>query len=258
MQPAAPLSCPACGTPVSAYGGRCPTCGAELPAEPPRAPRAPRAQRRAAPRPSPLRPLALAAGVGVAVAALVGGAWYLSDRSAELADPEAGAAETTQAAPTAALPTDPMELHNALSTARRRAQSWQADAALASIQVSAVDKGRVAESGTIEVEFGKPKNGQLGPRVPLLPERLFVTIGRRAPESAERRGKPAESIADPNCPLEQAWRKMVASGIPSNTPVSMRYELSKRHDRAVWYARAGDGDGAVRILDGNNCAILPR
>jgi hypothetical protein len=258
MQPAHLLSCPVCGTPVSAFGGRCPSCGAELPAEPPRPARAPRPQRRAAPRSSPLRPLALAAGITLALGALVGGAWYLSNKSAELADP-AGSAETATAAPpAAALPFDPLDLHNALTTARRRAQSWQADAALASIQVSAVDKGRVAESGTIEVEFGRPKNGQLGPRAPLLPERLFVKIGGQAPETAERRGKAAESIADPNCPLEQAWRKMVASGIPSNATVSMRYELSKRHDRAVWVATAAEADGAVRILDGNNCAILPR
>jgi hypothetical protein len=197
-------------------------------------------------------------GVAVAIGALVGGYFYLSRTSAEIARRSTPPAPVDEAVPTAAQPTDPLELHNALVVARRRAQSWHADAQLVSIDVSAVDKGRVAANGKIDVEFGKSKNGQLGPRAALTADRLFVSISRSAPTDSERRGRAAESIADPNCPLELAWRKMVASGIPSNATVSMRYELSKRHDRAVWNATVAEPSGLSRVLDGNNCAILSR
>jgi len=259
MQPAAPLLCPACGTPISAFGGRCPSCGAELPRETqPRPARArARARRRAPERPARWRGALIGLGAAIAIAAAAGGYWHLrrTSQALELASNEtADAPRTTPAAPVAI---DPLDLGNALVVARRRAQSWHADAQLVSISVSAVDKGKV-EDGTIELEFGKSKTSKLGPRSPLTGERLVVTISGSEPTSIERRGPAAESIGDPNCPLQQAWRKMVASGIPSNATVSMRYELSKRHDRAVWNATVIEQQGLSRVLDGNNCAILSR
>jgi hypothetical protein len=188
---------------------------------------------------------------------LGGGAWYLERKSAELASVPTSVSVATPPKPAVAA-ADPLELDRALVAARRRAQTWQPDAHLVSILIEPVDKGRPGEGGRIQLEFGKSKAGQLGPRALLDPERLIVSLTREGRTETRHRGVAARSVADPNCPLEEAWRKTVASGIPSNSRLKMRYELSKKHDRAVWIVWVMDKPELTRTLDGDSCAILAR
>lgn len=209
----------------------------------------PRRERR-----SPLAAVLVVAGASVAVAALVGAAWYLQRTSADLAPPSASAPAKPPPPPRA--PPDPMDPLKALVDARRKAQAWHAEAILVSITATPVSAGKVASSGSIELEFAAPKGGKLGPGNEVLPERFVVVMSRREQKISVRRAAPTLGIADPNCPLDEAWRKMVASGVPSTTSVTMKYELHRKRDRAVWSTSVPGKPELSRTLDGNTCAIV--
>jgi hypothetical protein len=261
VQPSAPLLCPACGTPISVFGGRCPSCGSELrgaAASPPALRPARGAPRQLLPERSAGRPglLALACAL-IVLGVLAAGTWHLRRTSAELSSAAVGSSLPPPPEP-AVVTADPLELGRALVAARGRAQSWHPDPHLVSVVIERVDKGKLDEDGSIQFEFGKSKAGQLGPRAPVGPERLLVVRTRAGQQERTRNGPAARSVAEPNCPLEEAWRKTVASGIRSNATLAMRYELSKKHDRAVWIVSVTDTPGLTRTLDGDNCAILAR
>ncbi len=244
---------------MSSFGGRCPSCGTELIGVG-RAPPVRRGPRRPASteRKSPGTTIFTLAGALVALGALGGGAWYLKRTSTELARLATASTAAPEPPKPAVAASDPLELGRALVAARRRAQAWHAEPHLVSLAIEGVDKGKIGDGGSIQLEFGKSKSGRLGPRSPVGPERLLVSVARDGQKESERKAAPARSVADPNCPLEEAWRKTVASGVPSNLRLAMRYELSKKHDRAVWQVSVPDRPELARTLDGDSCAILPR
>ena len=147
-----------------------------------------------------------------------------------------------------------------LGRARARAATWHEHAELVLIEASPVVSGNVdvGAGGTLDLVFGKPTGARLGPGAPLGSERLAVRVTPKGLSATEDRATAARAVADPSCPMDEAWQKIVASGVPSSHKLSMRYARSDKHDRAVWKATALDDPKLTRTLDGASCVILVR
>jgi hypothetical protein len=150
----------------------------------------------------------------------------------------------------------------AVSTrARARARSWDAHAALVSLEATPVASGGkidVRSGGKLELTFARPAGGRLGPGAPTGAGQLVVVVDAGGSKVEERQGQPGIAVDDPNCPLAEAWRKMIASGVPSSSAVTMRYAHSARHEKAVWQTSTSDDAKLARTIDGWTCAILVR
>lgn len=277
----APLSCSSCGTVLSAAGGRCPTCGMEqpfssesIPHAPARASRPPsdqpdaRIPTRPPPRRKQLLPLLvlMLGGTGLVGLATLGRSVLVERQPAEV-DPAISA--TQSALPPAPIDPNDMGLGGAqrveplelLERARTRALAWERDAVLVSMKASPVVAGWVdlAAGGTIEFTFGKPTAGGFDEGTPVGTERLTVTVeagGASTRSHTARAG--GRATLEPGCALEDAVRKLEASGLPRNVPLSVRYERSDRHGKAVWEASTLEPPELRRTVDGWTCAIIVR
>jgi hypothetical protein len=287
------ITCPSCSVEVSSASRRCPECGHWLPTELPSRPPTPDSQRAqgtaqssAVPRrvPSTVPPHGSAAPksappsiwratlpwLGVA-AAVVLAAFWLRPRGS--ADPGQAGARSTERAPTAPAasssadsgspPAAPgvLDLDAALSRATSRALEWHRDAELVDITLTGVVDGRIPAGGgwTMQMRFGTPPLGKrLGPGARVGTDQILVRVDDRGERSEQVRGPAARSVAPPSCGFDRAWHAMVSSGVPSDQPVTLRFALDKRGERAIWTAQPNASREPTRTLDGSSCAIILR
>ncbi len=269
-----PHVCAQCGTVIAASGGRCPQCGLMQPGGlPPITAPPPYLGSRPPPSlPPPKKSAAPMIAVGGAALVLAGIVAIAALR---------GPAATTSSLPSAAVPAAPttapssahpdpgglvpdlsdMKLDPLLQGAEKKALAWHRDAQLVAIQVGPVVEGRLdATKGTrVEILHGEPTPGRLGPGSPVGTKQLTVLVTHEGSKVEELQGEAgAKAIAEPTCVLEEAWRRVVASGVPSSSELSLRYSHSPKHDRAVWVASVAADDKLTRTLDGRTCTILLR
>lgn len=233
-------------------------CGALQPESPAPTPEQVPEPRRAG---STLRIAALAAG-GVGLVLVVGAVWKLASASGKAAPAvsASSAAPTTSASARAARPAG-MDAAGALLQSTKLAKGWNADARLVSFVADHVVAGHVdtARGGRIVVAFAEPGSGGLLPGTRVGNARFVVVFDAKGTHTSRRaRGPRAWSVAPPDCPLDAAWRSVIASGVPSSKPLSMRYAMDHERERAVWSATTRDRPGQTRTLDGQNCAVLVR
>ncbi|MCC6215979.1 MAG: hypothetical protein IT376_14025 [Polyangiaceae bacterium] len=256
------LSCPACQTVVSSYGGRCPSCGAELPpvlvaAKPSLAPGVAAARVGGRPRRSfPVVPVA--AGAMVLVALGVGAAVHLRGSS----QPAAGSARPTGSAALALVPSGAVALDALDSIARgvSRASRWSAESALVTLEARGVKDAKLTPGGTLELAFGK-RTGTAAAGAKVGAERLVLAFSGTGGQMTEREGTGpagARSVHEPNCNLDEAWRRAVASGMPAGDELSFIYAWNEKLGRAVWLATHPTDPKLSRTLDGETCAVVVR
>jgi len=217
------------------------------------------------PPPAPIPWKLIALGGGVAALLIVAGlVMATATRKAEKA---AEATVTVTATATATVSVDPKSLlipraeavapGRALSRAKSRALEWSPDAMLIECRFGPVIAGTldVSGAGTATLRFGRPA-GRLGPGSPVEPDQLVMTL-EKGQEQVERRNGPArKGLADPMCPFEDAWRAMVASGVPSTSSVEVTYGTHAKVGRDVWEMRVAEHPELTRLIDGQNCTIV--
>jgi hypothetical protein len=272
MQPPSPIACWQCGTVISVAGGRCPACGVEQ-GNPPATSGDGSATSTATRRGRIIEPekgraapwIVLAVGL-VAVAAL---GFLLAPRPSNPADdaPRRQAAEPTPAGPASApsgdrgafdlASVDPIA---ALGKARARAIAWHPDAILVSIHAAPVGDSGVdlSAGGVVEYVFGRPTVEGFGAGARASNERLTIKLSRAGETVEEATAATGRAAIDPNCPFDEALKKVRASGVPRTTPLVIAYEFSEKHDRTIFRVTSPGDDSVSRALDGQTCAILVR
>jgi hypothetical protein len=263
------IACVACGIVLSVSGGRCPSCGALQPdagAGPSVEPTIQAAPRGEAARTSSHKTaLVLLAGAAVAAAGLAAVLLVLGqvDRTQASAAPPVSAPEVPPSEERAKASSEYTRAEPGafVSRARARARSWQAEAELVSIEASPVMSGTVdvTGGGKLAFGFGKRSGLRMGAGAPVGSGRLVLSVepgGLAASE--EPAAGAARAVPDPDCPLDEAWQKVIASGVPSSQKLSMRYAMSDKHERAVWTAATLGEPRLTRTLDGASCVILVR
>ena len=273
-----PFTCPSCGQIVGTGGGRCPSCGAQLPeTSPMRMTSQPPQVSAVAPgvllrREHEKRSTALAVmtlGGGVLVVAVLGAiGWSLIAGRGNTGAPASASAPRASASAPAA-PTDPDDMGIAdpaaldpssiMPRAHARARIWDQNAMLVSIDatpVGAEGKVDLKSGGKVDISFAKPSGARLGPGAPAGGSQLVISVDASGSKVKEAQGPGATAVDDPNCPIAEAWRTMVAARVPSNSVVTMRYAYSAKHEKAVWQTSAGDDAKLARTLDGWTCTIL--
>jgi hypothetical protein len=287
------IMCPSCSALVSSASGHCPQCGHWLPTELPSRPPTLEAQRdlaatggsaplrRAASTapphgPSPTRPgpssilRTALPWFGVAAAIVLAAVWIAARSSPDAVEAPARLAEGVPAAPGAASsvhsgaqpsPADPLDLDASLARATSEALRWNRDAQLVEITLTDVVGGRIApgSGGAIQIRFGAPPLGRrLGPGARVGTDQVLVRVDDRGQRTEQVRGPAARSVAPPTCGFDRAWRAAVASGVASDEPLTMRFALDKRGQRAVWTVQPDGSREPTRTLDGSSCAIILR
>lgn len=271
---APPFICASCGQILAVGGGRCPTCGAQQPEAP--APVKASAMPSVRPPPAPAstggagRLLAMVGGLAL-LAFLGVVAWKLYPRFAPPPPPPHDAAR--------ALPPPPIVVPSAridpsmgiadpgavdaatvLVKTEAHARRWDRDARLVFVEAAPVVAGKVdtKHGGRILVVYAKP-GASLLPGSRVSAERFQITVDANGPHTAEARSATgARSVAAPGCPLDRAWRAMVASGVPSSSRATMRYSMNEKLDRALWETSVDGDPKLARAIDGDNCAVVAR
>ncbi len=150
---------------------------------------------------------------------------------------------------------------DALLESTKLAKGWNADARLVSLVADHVLGGRIdtTQGGRVVIVFAEPGSAGLLPGTEVGNARFVVVFDAKGRHVSRRNSGPrAWSVAPPDCPLDVAWRSVVASGVPSSKPLGMRYAMDRDRQRAVWTATTRDRPGQTRTLDGRNCAVLVR
>ena len=146
-----------------------------------------------------------------------------------------------------------------LVQAKLRALTWEPHAQLLEARFGPVMGGKVdvEKGGSFEIVYGKPAGNKLGPGAPVSTARLAVIVDAKGTRTEERTAeKPAIAVAEPDCPFDQAWRKLSAAGVPADAKLAVRYELSAKHERGTWVAEVEGQPDQPRILDGRACLFL--
>jgi len=204
----------------------------------------------------------------VGLAAIGGLAVALAPDTADNAVPSAGPVVTATTPPAPSAPKDPNDLGivdrqaasptDAFTRAQARALTWNRDEVLVSITVEGVRGPTIdlTSEGKFTFEFGLPSGVGFGTGAELDERRLFIEAGE-TDQVAERTGAPdARAALDPGCHFEAAVKAFHASGVDPDTPMMVRYRLTKQHGRPVWSAEPPTG--AARFADGQRCALLVR
>ena len=277
MSSGLPMSCPSCGQIVGTGGGRCPSCGEMLPETrplslPPQVSQlAPGVLvRRAEERRSSAVAAVVLGGAVLAIATLGGVGWVLLAK--KQADGSSSAPTATTSAPKAPSgPTNPDDMgvtdlaaadpSGIATRAHARARAWDPNALLVSLEATPVASGGkvdVRSGGKVELVFAKPAGERLGPGAPTGASQLVVRVDANGSKVTEQQGQGGTGVDDPNCPIGDAWRKMVASGVPSSSAVTMRYVYGSKNQKPVWQTSSTDDTKLSRTLDGWTCTILIR
>jgi len=261
-----PITCIQCGLVLSTGGGRCPQCGAVQPAL------APPDHRQGAAvgialRPPPQKRRSGLALVGLAVGGVVLVVAIGLGVRAMLPKPGADAAvqankPVSAASASASEPALRVEEFNpskVLVQAKLRALSWEPHAQLLQARFGPVVGGKVdvEQGGSFEILYGKPAGNKLGPGAPVGTAQLAVIVDAKGTRTEERTAeKPGTAVAEPDCPFDQAWRKLSAAGVPADAKLAVRYELNAKHDRGTWIAEIQGQPDQPRTLDGRACRFL--
>jgi hypothetical protein len=198
--------------------------------------------------------------VGAGVVLLAGAGVLLARRPPE---PESATVSDASAdASPRPVPSSPYaDLFSVVSTAQGRALAWDAAAVLVRVEAGPLRGGQLdpRAGSRILVTFGKARTARLGPGAKVGEERLVVALDERGLTTSETRGPLDErAVAVPECTPFEAWRRLVASGVPSSAEPTLTYAMHPRLDRAVWVGEVTDDAKLVRTLDGRTCAILTR
>jgi hypothetical protein len=143
---------------------------------------------------------------------------------------------------------------------KQQAAQWSSGARLTSIAASPVVGNKVdmsAAGGEIVYQFAATPDhaGREQPRGRLA---LRVTREGIKPAPANERESADTDPGEPNCVSEAAAKAAHASGIPSNTPMKLRYEADRALRRGVWTAKVDGHRDLERVIDGKTCAIVTR
>ncbi len=263
-----PYTCHQCGEVLGTGGGRCPFCGAEQPEVTRPAERQPAPFVPTVAEAEPSSNLPLIIGGVVAVLAAGGAAAYFLSGDAPPA--ASSAAPPPPPPPTASTETpsaDDIGIDDLtqvrpdrhLGRAKSLAHKWDRDAQLVNIDAAPVVSGAVdaKSGGRVGYRFGRA-TGRLGPGAAVGAEQFSVTIDANGSHKEETTGTPTKAVGSPSCPIDEAWRKMVASGVPSNSAVRMQFLHSEKYGRAVWATSVEGDEKLSRTIDGMNCTILVR
>lgn len=159
----------------------------------------------------------------------------------------------------------------ALAKAQFRARAWDSDAVLVFVEASGLHDGQISpeSGGLFRMVFGKPRGSKLGPGARLQDQFFEVRVDASGPLVVETKTPTPPSgsttreaewrgISAPECRIETAWRKMVASGSPSSADATIAYDFSEAHNRAVWRNVVLGDPKAQRVIDGRSCTVLTR
>ncbi len=196
-------------------------------------------------------------GGAAALIALLAGYLFLSDHESE-APIEATPAPPSAPLPSAGasipvvLPPSPLDFGRRIGDARQRSLLWDDSAALTGVHV-VIENG--APRGPVEIEFGVPR-GRALPGTPVAQRRLLLSYdGERTTERTIVATSVARTLADPNCPLEVAFRKLREAGVDTSGLVTASYLHSERADRALFTFTVG---AVTHKVDADSCALLVR
>jgi len=155
--------------------------------------------------------------------------------------------------PSASTEPHPLDISALLTDARTRANLRFETAALVGVRLI-IEGGRPL--GPIEVTYAKTRDRALpgasvtGPRL-----RISYDAGRATQEEDKDRSL-AHALADPNCPLEAAFRATLHAGGPASARYFAMYAHSPRQGRPLWTMTAGSGRSY--LVDADRCAVLVR
>lgn len=196
-------------------------------------------------------------GGAAGLVALLAGYLFFSDREptppAEPAEPPPSAPlPSAEASAPVVLPASPLDFSRRLGDARQRALLWDGNAALTGVHL-VIENG--APRGPVELEFGVPRGTAL-PGTPVGQRRLLVAYeGERATERTLVATSVARTLAEPNCPLEVAFRKLREAGVETSGLVTANFLHSERADRALFTFTVGT---VTHKVDADSCALLLR
>jgi hypothetical protein len=144
-----------------------------------------------------------------------------------------------------------------LDKARAEALGWDSDAVLSSLVVGPFVGGKLVAEGTLKADYGKPAGAHVGPGAGLHNEHLILTVTRDgAVESEKQSAKGGVGLPDPNCIMQEVWRKVLPDSLDASARFNLIYEQSRRDARAVYRITKEDSDESLRVLDGVNCSFL--
>ncbi len=184
-------------------------------------------------------------------AALVWNAGQRANLTAPLTPP------APSVAPPAPAPSVGFDADEAFDRARAEAQRWSPEAILIRIEAGPFVGGRLGDSSKLRAEFGKPAGAHVGPGAGLHREQLVITVEKTGLGSVKRNAPGAVGVADPNCIIQDVWRKALPA-VPEQAPLSLRYERSGADNRALWKILGESAQSPLRLVDGTNCTFLVR
>jgi len=152
---------------------------------------------------------------------------------------------------------DPLQT---LARARARAIAWHPDALLVSMYAAPVgEKGiDLEKGGKVEYVFGRPTGDGFGAGARVSKEHFTIGLTSGGEAVAESNASGGRAAIDPNCPFDEALKKVRASGVPSAAQLVVAYEFSEKHGRTIFRVSSPGDDSMTRALDGQTCAILVR
>lgn len=147
----------------------------------------------------------------------------------------------------------PLDLTDSYIDAQVRAKLWNPSAILSGIDV-VIENGR--PHGAVVFEFGEALEQPI-PGAPLSEKRHSLSyegknVSERSSEATDRR----LGLAEPNCPLEVAFRKLTEANIKTQGRVAVLYTHSQKHGKPVWLVT--DENSQSTSLNADNCALLLR
>lgn len=198
-------------------------------------------------------------GATALVVVLTAGALFLDDSPKTKVGDETHPTEVEQLTDSPAKVSDPLatkhplELTASYLDAQERGRLWNPSAILSGIEL-VIDGGH--PQGAIVFEFGE-SIGQPIPGAPLSAKRLSLSYeGKKVSESSGESPEKRLGLAEPNCPLEVAFRKLTEAGVKTRARIGVLYTYSHKHGKPVWLVT--DEQNQTTSLNADNCALLLR
>lgn len=215
-------------------------------------------------------PRALVAASSLALVAVVtAGVWLSSDERESTAEglysePKASRHLSVPVAPAASCAfsssREQGRIERALTLAQSRALEWHKDAVLIAFEAVGVRNGVVDASrgGRVSAQFGEPSTARVGAGAPVSSRQLIVTVANGAVSAEEHQGPRTTGVAAPQCAGDSAVAMAIASGVPREATLELRYAHEPRRGAPVWTVETGGMPGEKRWLDADSCAIILR
>ena len=271
------LVCAECGMVLSAAGGRCPGCGASQPDGEVAPPQPPQQQYIAGvvgheiesePK-SNMTPLAIGGGAVALVLVGLATVGLMNSKEEQVAD--VAPLPTVIEAPKKVEPKGPddigiedlaaVDLDQIWGRAHSRAQRWNRDAVLVSVEANPVVASKVDAKGggTVHFVYGTPTGEGFGSGARVQRDQFQISVGPEGSSSSKiTAAKKGRAVLDPNCPFSEATRKLIGAGIVDGLPFSVKLLMSEKFKRPEWEGRTLGDDPMVKTLDASTCTILIR